>query len=742
MSKESWIVKFLRYGLYVVAFVPLVIFNDFLSPFHFGKVLVFRTLIEILLPFYLILIWKDRSYLPKTDKVVWAFLLFTLAFTLTTTTSVLRFASVWGYLERMGGLWTFWHYFAYFVILISVFRTKEQWLKMLDTVIIVGILSALYGFGQKTDAEFFIGGGGRERIFGTIGNAALFAGYQIIVAFLSLTLFFQPGNSLPRRLFLGFGFLIVSVALLMTAVRGSLLGYGVGIITFVFLWFLVYKTKVSRLIFTYMLAAVALAFVFVLLFKDVSFVQNSRYLRRISDLSFTSPTVMTRYWAWEAGLKGWSESPKKIILGWGPENFNIPFAKHFNPNFYVGPGSETLFDRAHNMFVEILVTMGLVGLFAYVLIFISIFKYLSQARKVPDKAVFGIGLVALTVSYIIHNSFIFDTSANFIVFFTVLGFISFIHSGVREETRASRHRNRQGMMYVALIIMLAAVSLLIYKTSILPAKANYATTRAIIRSWGGDFVGAIEKFREALTYDVPGKYEFRHRFSRYLINSGANRDDEFVQETYKYAIEVIQKNIDENPPDYLPLLYASRLNIMLGITDPDSEYNDIALKHSLDALEISPTFIRTYFEIAQVYLNKKDRAKAIEYFQKALELNPDTRVSYWYVGVALLEGGDMSGIDYLEEAIVRGYPPSENDYLRLINLYIETEQIDKIIEIYEILVDRFPRNPQSFASLATAYANVGRYDDAEAAARKAAELDPENFAGDAKIFLESIGREL
>ena len=31
------------------------------------------------------------------------------------------------------------------------------------------------------------------------------------------------------------------------------------------------------------------------------------------------------------------------------------------------------------------------------------------------------------------------------------------------------------------------VSVLIYKTNILPAKANYATTRAIVRGWASDF---------------------------------------------------------------------------------------------------------------------------------------------------------------------------------------------------------------------------------------------------------------
>ena len=41
-NEESNLVKFLRFGIYLTAFVPLIIFKDFISPFHFGKVVVFR----------------------------------------------------------------------------------------------------------------------------------------------------------------------------------------------------------------------------------------------------------------------------------------------------------------------------------------------------------------------------------------------------------------------------------------------------------------------------------------------------------------------------------------------------------------------------------------------------------------------------------------------------------------------------------------------------------------------------
>src|SRR3989344_1823748 len=631
IKKSSGLAKFLRFGIYLTAFVPLIIFRDFLSPFHFGKVVVFRSLIEIMGVVYLLLVLRDRSYLPRLDKIFWAFLFFTFAFTFTTITSVLKYPSFWGTLERMGGLLTFWHYFLFYIILTSVLTKREHWYWLLDFTIFAGVLSAFYGFGQKTNIDFFLGSGNRARIFGTIGNAALFAGTQLLAAFLSLTLC-VTNNTKNRKIFYLCAFVIISVAALMTAVRGSLLAYAAGIMVFMFLWGLYRKSYFGRKSFGYLIGLMVVFIIFSLVFHDSSFVRKSKYLSRVTDLSLTSQTTETRFWAWEAGLKGWVDSPKTIVLGWGPENFNIPFSKYFNPKFFAGPGAETLFDRAHNMFIEVLVTMGVVGLLAYVGVFVALFVYLRKLLKNENYVVYGVGLISAAVAYIIHNSFIFDTSANFIIFFSVLGFVSFLNANMnnvnKDSNIANNSRKRNGIVTNLVgAVLFIAVGVSIYKTNILPAKANYAITRAIVRSWAGDAIGAIEKYKEVLSYNVFGKYEYRHRFAQYLVGAGApSVKEEKIREAHLYAIEQVDKNIEENSIDYLPYLYNSRLNIMLGKDDPASPYNDKALEYSMKALEFSPTFIRTYYEIAQAYLNKKDYPKAIEYFQKAADLNPDTGI--------------------------------------------------------------------------------------------------------------------
>jgi hypothetical protein len=131
---------------------------------------------------------------------------------------------------------------------------------------------------------------------------------------------------------------------------------------------------------------------------------------------------------------------------------------------------------------------------------------------------------AMTVAYIIHNCFIFDTSANFITFFTLTGFATFLSAegpaggGSKSPRRMMRGGNplHAGQVGVLAVLLVAAVILSV-RTNVRPSQANFATTRAIVAGWQGDFVGAMTKYGESVAYDTFGVYEYRHRMAQYLL---------------------------------------------------------------------------------------------------------------------------------------------------------------------------------------------------------------------------------
>lgn len=723
--------KIVRWGIYVVAIIPLVIFKEFFSPFHFGKVVVFRTLIELVAVLYVLLVLRDKSFLPRRSGLFWAMTIFTAVFGVTSLTGVYPYQSIMGTLERMGGWFTFLHFWLFFVMATSVLRTREHWLTLIKISVFASLLSTFYGFLQKGSFAWVIGSGSRIRIFGTLGNTALFAGYTLVNVFFALFLTVRD-RGMMRALF-GIIAVLNVIAIFMTAVRGAILGIVFAVALMAFAYALIGSSKKIRLS---LLAAVLLLFAgigFLFINRESDIVKNSRFLSRM----VASRTAQTRLWAWQAGIDGWNDSPKTILLGWGPENFNIPFSKHFNPKFYFGIGSETLFDRAHNMFVEVLVTMGLVGFAAYLGMFIVLFLLLWKlyGNQPAPAIILGSGLVA----YMVQNAFIFDTSANLVAFFLFAGLVNALLS-VPSSPPASSRPVPATLRYSLALAMLALVLFSIYRTNVLPARANYAGTRATVHSWSNEHEQAIKKFETSLSHDTFLSYELRHRYAQYVLENygefGAQGID--AGSTVMAVIKHVERNL-ASPQDYLPYLYISRSYIILGKSDPASPFNDLALENSLKALEISPTFVRTYYEVAQAYLNKKDYVSALAAFQKAVDLNPDVAVSWWYLGVAQVEAGDqVGGLASIEKALELGYTAGEQELLRLVNLYETNRNFEKVAELYEQLIRISPKNPQYHASLAATYANLGRIEDAVREAKIAARINP-SFETEARAFVKSIG---
>ena len=275
--------------------------------------------------------------------------------------------------------------------------------------------------------------------------------------------------------------------------------------------------------------------------------------------------------------------------------------------------------------------------------------------------------------------------------------------------------------------------------------ANYASTRAIVAGWQGDFSGAVAKFREAIDYDVPGRYEFRTRFAQYLLEVSGSPDVEKIKDFEQIVlrnVEDVKMDVKENPGDYLPLLYLSRLYIMLGRNNPSGPYNDLSLQYSAKALEISPTFVRTYYEVGQAYLNKRDYQHAFEAFKKAADLNPDVALSWWYSGIVDVQlGNTKEGLQYITRALDLGYTLSETDALRLVDAYLRNGDLKSVAQIYQQLTTSSPKNVVYWSQLAATYIELGQITDAIQVTRQAMAANPDDatFREQATEFLRQLG---
>ena len=750
MNSNEIYVKILKWGIFISLFLPLVIFNlgiidpsQYISPFHFLKVIVFRILVGILAVFYIALIIADKSYRPKWTPILISFSVFTALYFLTGLIGVDFYNSFWGSLERMGGIFSFLHYWVYFLILTSIIKSKKDWNIVLKISIVVGFLSILFAYGQRLElGNFFVGWQHGERVIGTIGNPALFAGYLLFIIYLALMFLLRHETSIKEKGFFIAVILLGVPVLLMTAVRGAILSLlGSAVILAIF-FILKSGNKKIKAGLALVLIIFAILAVGVWINKDKPWVKNISWLGRLTDISRSTDTVQTRLWSWASAIKGWKDRP---IFGWGPENFMYLHMKYFNSGLFTQMGSETIWDRAHNMVLEELSTMGVVGLLSYLSIFFIIFYYLRKKFKEEkiDKITFGT-LVVMILAYFGQNLFIFDTFANYFLFFLSLGYINFLSfSPSQEETDKEKIVPQRVASPVLITFLLVFAVFLGYQTGIKPAEANFASTRAILAGQAGNATQALNKYKEALNYKTPqGAYEIRHKLATFMIqviDSMRQKNKDYDPALLYYAIGEVEKNIEKYPLDTTPYLYVGRMNILLiGKDENAGEKAEQAIQKAID---INPKNPRIWYEMGQARLSQKKYQESYDAFKRALDLNPNVNLSWWFLSNAAYQMGSyQEAVFDAEKAIAMGYNSYVNsivDLMRLVNIYEKVGDYQRVLKYYLLAVEEQPQNPQLYASLAAAYAKLGYKEQAISAAQKAVELDP-SFKDEADKFIQSI----
>ena len=169
--------------------------------------------------------------------------------------------------------------------------------------------------------------------------------------------------------------------------------------------------------------------------------QDHPVMQRLAFASIEGRTTQTRLAAWRAGIQGVAERP---LLGWGPENYIVPYGKY-------GKGAATsayAHDRAHNEFVEEAATKGLAGAAAYVAIwlltFVVVARYVKAWRDTrgPPGSTFGHALAMYVGTALVADLLLKQTLFAHIVgtlqYTLLLGFVIGLESQTRREGAGPR----------------------------------------------------------------------------------------------------------------------------------------------------------------------------------------------------------------------------------------------------------------------------------------------------------------
>lgn len=728
-SLETACLFIIRWGTYLAMFVPLIVLLQFFFPFVAPKTTIFRILAEIIFAAYLFLAVHNSKYRPRINSLTVSLTIFLAVFILASVVGINFQRSFWSTYERMTGIFTMLHLYAFFIVLVSCFKKREDWERFLAASVIAGVLLSFY---------VLVGSQSSTRGGGTIGNTSFMAAYLLFNLFFAVILLLT--KKIPWKIFSGISLLVMLIAFFKSTAEMAIASFFAGLVL-LFLGYLFFSGKkiARRVVLSLVLIAIFSA-ILIVIFQPPQIKQEIQ-----ASLSNMKP----RFVVWNVGLKSFLERP---ILGWGPENFNAAFQLNFNSCMPLSEcGNEVWFDRVHNIIFDTLVATGAIGLASYLFIFLAavygLFRIIPKIAEKKD-VFLPLGLAVVLITYFLQNLLVFDMINTYLLFFLTLAFAGFL-IGNKIEAPAAKIK-RLGPIPASIIIILTAF--ILWEGNVKPLISNHN----IVKFVGiGNAQEVSLLFKNSLDSWM-NKYEAREQFAQKLIQSGRQmptdlspEDRQIFLDIYEFGEREMEKSIQENYLDFRHYLFLGELYIasyrFSGNTEKIARAEQVLEK----AIELSPTNQQGYWQLAEAKLAQRKVNETLALLTKAAEVEPKVGLSHWYLAMGYkIAGNYEKALEEIEQAKKNKYNWLENtDQTRQVievlsilgmdpTVYLIKDTEDLIYVATRIIATE-PNNYDAWMALAAARANHGEYDKAREAAEKVRELKPE-MTQKVEEFLKSL----
>lgn len=705
--------KIIRYAtigiLYAILLTPMLLSSRFFFPFISTKVFYFRLLVELAAALYVILAVSDPRLRPRRSPLMVAVLVFFCIVVITAVVGVNPYRSFWGNAERGEGILTLAHIIALFVVLAGMFRSARDWQRYFLGIFLAAVASAVYATLQKLGASFVFTQGG-ARVYALFGNAAFFAGYLLLNSYIGAWLF-TVYTRLWQRMLIGFATLYLVAVMGMTQTRGALIGLGAGIFILLLLSVFMSRRRNMRTAGIAGIAVLVLASVLLWTMRESRVVTSVPILSRLASIRRDDITTESRLLTWQAAWQGWKD---RFLIGYGYENFSVPFNRYFPARIFRDSGSQIWFDRAHNIVFDTATTSGLFGLLAYLAFYILSFRALFRhwmadpKRNGPAAAIFS----AMLVSYFIQNLFVFDTLGTYTVFYAVLAFIAGLPYDVRRSENKVYIRPFSPLAVGASTLLFAAVS---FYAVILPYQSNLSVMRGLVAASKNDVPGIISYYTAAIESGTYNSEEARQKLAEGALNarSASGVSEGQKDQVFRIAIEQMKQASVQAPYEARNYLYLMAL--YNNLPKPSEGSYEEVLRLGRKVTELSPTRPQTYFEMGQAALSLNRPDEGLGYFHKAVELNTFPVESHWnYAFALMLTGHDNEAGREMQYVYNNNIAIINSDNLaKLVRLYAGKGNYEATLPLYSELIRRQPDSYGYHAELALIYNKLCRVNEAK-----------------------------
>lgn len=362
------------------------------------------------------IMWKTPINRIRFEKATFKspIFLFLAAITISFLFSTDKNTSFYGYYTRFnGGLLSIISYIIIFVTVIRISVTKEKKGKIVNIMLLSSFVVSLYAIAQHfgIDEKYWVQNV-KLRVFSTLGQPNWLASWLIMI--IPLTLY--QALSAKNNSYNAYGgykyyilFLLQFTAFWFTYSLSGIVGLVAALIIFaIFSRKLILNNIKKALIFPVIMLMVVLIFpgpvgerlkntkdqLTTRLTIQVK-AQETQEAEKLTPVNRpTNDTTSIRLILWKGTLKLWLSSPKLFLIGSGPETFAYSFLP-FRPEQLNNTSEwDFLYNKAHNEYLNMLATTGILGLVSY----LAILKIALKRQEEDLSSALAAGLVGVSIA--------------------------------------------------------------------------------------------------------------------------------------------------------------------------------------------------------------------------------------------------------------------------------------------------------------------------------------------------------
>ncbi len=574
---------------------------------------VFQALVAVMVAAWIPLAITDRRYRPHWGLLTFAVLGYGVMILVSLAFSADGDLSFWSQLWRMTGVWNMLHYVAWFVVLASVMKSHKDWRIFLAISCAFALYASLYGLKQWLASPM------SASVRSTLGNQSLLAAYVLPHIFIAWYL--NIANRAWSKYFYYTVMVACSATIIVSASRGAVLAWVISVALAVAALVALSKwprkrrlALVSLIITLPVLAIGAVLLMRTPVAKEVvtSNIRVPRFFSRVVYRDIGEDRKLLWSYAW----RGFTERP---VYGWGNEMYGYLYDYYFD---HTGEDivifNERWQDRAHNQYLDILVSYGVIGMLSVILIWFAVGRKLWLAFRATDERTEKKRLAMLavfSVCYLTYVLTIFDTPAQLTVVFAVLALIATLSVDEKHDERLTKTNTRLRLAILAVCIPISLYVIWLNMAPVVRAAAVHEGLIAI-RSDRQDmratFSGAF-KWPNAYVHGM--RYAAIFEVQKYMELAQLNSAD--MHDGLEYLVEQAVDSAEDRPLTSRYLIGASTALRLLAMHEP--EKLDDAEMYAQKIIDLMPNRFDGYAEMAEINILRGEFQEAIAQLKKAEE---------------------------------------------------------------------------------------------------------------------------